>query len=44
MSHKKQSHLVKIFGNVHVRQSIPTKTLPVNTKPGLTLVPDRVAL
>lgn len=44
MSHKKQSDTVKIFGNVHVRQSIPTKSLPVNTKNDLPAVPDRVAL
>lgn len=44
MSHKKQSDTVKIFGTMYDKQSVPAKSLPVNTKPGLTLVPDRVAL
>lgn len=44
MSHKKQSDTVKIFGTMYDKQSLPTKSLPVNTKPDLILVPDRVAL
>jgi hypothetical protein len=47
MSHKHcppKSKTVKIFGIEYTKPSVPTKSLPVNTKPGLTIVPDRVML
>lgn len=44
MSHKKQSDTVKIFGTMYTKQSVPAKSLPVNTKNDLPAVPDRVAL